>query len=144
MPGTIDEFRIYSGALTPQEIAITDKNGVGSTVRDPGTLQSIKLAAVSYAAYSDQFPPLIYANYANLTNFNLLPNNSAVVNGLTLTSSDTNVLLVLPNNLVRTFRPGSVTLTAAYFGKTDVVTINVKNIGTLTHRYSFTTDTSDS
>ena len=144
MPGTVDEFRIYTGALTPQEIALAEKNGPGSTVRDPGTLQSIKLGAVSYPAYSDKFPPLIYANYANLTNFNLLPNNSAVVSGLTLTSSDTNVLLVLPNNLVRTLRPGSVTLTGTYFGKTDSATINVKNVGTLTHRYSFTNDASDS
>jgi hypothetical protein len=144
MPGSVDEFRIYSGALTPQEIAVAHKNGVNSTAHDPGALLSIKLPAMAYPAYSPIYAPTVLATFANLTNFNLLPNSSAAATGLSLTSSDPTVLQVLANNMVHTFRPGTVTLTANYFGKTDSATITVKNVATLTHRYSFTSDPSDS
>lgn len=144
MPGAIDEFRIYHGALTPAEIARSYAQGPNSTNRNPGALNSITVVATNYPAYSTIVPPVILANYANLPGFNLLPNNSAVVNGLTLTSSDTNVLQVLPNNMLRTLRPGTVTLSASYLGKTHSATVAVRNRATLAHRYTFTTDTSDS
>ena len=37
---------------------------------------------------------MILANYANLGNFNLVPNTYAVINGLTVTSSDPNIVSV--------------------------------------------------
>ncbi len=144
MPGSIDEFRIYRGALTPPEIALTHQNGPNSTVRDPGALQSITVAPAVYPAYSGRVPPVILAHYANLPNFNLLPNNSAAVTGLSLSSSDTNIVQVLANNMLRTYRPGTVTLTATYLGKTSSAAVTVANRATLTHRYSFDTDASDS
>jgi hypothetical protein len=142
--GSIDEFRIYSGALSPAEIALTQINGPNSTAHDPGALNSIKVVTNAYPAYCGNVPPVIHANYANLPNFTLLANNSAVADGLVITSSDTNVIQVLPNNMLRTARPGIVTLTATYQGKTDVATVTVENIALLTHRYSFDTDASDS
>jgi hypothetical protein len=143
MPGAIDEFRIYSGALTPQEVAVVHKNGVGSTSKDPGALQSIEVVATAYPAFSQRTPPVLLANYANLSGFNLVPNNCMFVNGLTVTSSDTNVIQVLANNMLRTLRPGKATLTASYQGQTDSTEVTVQNIATLTHRYPFTTDASD-
>jgi hypothetical protein len=86
---------------------------------------------------------VIRANYANLTGFNLLPNNSAVVPGLTIASSDPTIVEVLANNMLRTFRPGTVTLSATYLGHSHSATVTVKNVGTLTHRYTFATDASD-
>jgi hypothetical protein len=62
MPGAIDEFRIYHGALTPQEIALTHLNGVGSTSRDPGALVSINVVGTNYPAFSSMVPPVIRAN----------------------------------------------------------------------------------
>jgi hypothetical protein len=144
LPASIDEFRIYSGALTPAEIALTHINGPDSTNRNVGALNSIKVLTNAYPAYSGIVPPVIRANYANLPNFNLVPNNSAAPFTLVVTSSDTNVIQVLPNNMLRTFRPGIVTLTATFQGKTDVATVTVENIATLTHRYSFNTDANDS
>jgi len=144
MPAAIDEFRIYSGALTPREIALSHQNGVGSTNRDPGALVSVKVQPTAYPAFAGIVPPLVLANYANLTNFNLLPNNSATVNGLVIASSDNNIVQVLGNNMLRTFRPGTVTLSATYLGKTDSATITVENVGALTHRYSFTSEPGDS
>ena len=81
LPASIDEFRIYSGALTPAEIALSHQNGPNSTAHDPGTLNSIKVQAATYPAYSGVVPPVVLANYANLSNFRLQPNNSAVVGG---------------------------------------------------------------
>jgi hypothetical protein len=144
LPASIDEFRIYSGALTPQEIALTQKNGPGSTSHDPGALVSIKVQAATYPAYSGVVPPAVLANYANLTNFILQPNNSAVIGGLIVTSSDPTIVNVRANNMLQTFRPGTVTLSASYLGKTDSATVTVENVGSLTHRYSFTSDASDS
>ena len=144
LPGSIDEFRIYHGALTPPEIALAHQNGVGSTVRNPGTLNSIVVQAATYPAYSDVIAPVIRANYANLANFNLLPNNSASVNGLVISSSDTNVVQVVANNMIRTLRPGTATLSATYLGQSNSATITVKNVATLTHRYSFANDANDS
>ena len=46
--------------------------------------------------------------------------------------------------MLTTHRPGTVTLRASYLGMTNSATIAVKNEATLTHRYSFTTDPSDS
>jgi hypothetical protein len=142
--GSIDEFRIFSGALSSAEIALTQINGPSSTAHDPGALNSIKVVTNAYPAYCGNVPPVIRANYANLPNFNLVPNNSAAPDSLVITSSNTNVIQVLPNNMLRTFRPGIVTLSATYQGKTDVATVTVENIATLTHRYTFNSDTSDS
>jgi hypothetical protein len=98
----------------------------------------------AYPAYSGIVPPLILANYANLPNFNLVPNNSAAPNTLIVTSSNTNVIQVLPNNMLRTLRPGTAVLTATFQGKTDSATVSVRNIATLTHRYTFNSDANDS
>ena len=142
--GSIDEFRIYSGALTPQEVALTDANGPNSTNRNPGSLVSVHVQPQAYPAYSGEVAPVILANYANLTGFNLLPNLSAQAFGLTLTSSNTNCVQVLANNMLHTLRPGQATLTAVYQGLSNSATITVKNLGSLAHRYSFTSDASDS
>jgi hypothetical protein len=142
--GSVNEFRIYNGALSGPEIALTDANGPGSTNRDPGALLSIQVQPQTCAAYSGEVPPMVLANYANLSGFNLLPNLTASVLGLTLSSDNTNVLVVLPNNMIRPVSPGQATLTASYQGANSSAVIKVKNVGTLAHRYSFTTDASDS
>jgi hypothetical protein len=46
--------------------------------------------------------------------------------------------------MLTTFRPGKVTLTASFGGKTNSAVVNVGNKAVLAHRYSFTSDTSDS
>ncbi|MGA2245283.1 MAG: LamG-like jellyroll fold domain-containing protein [Verrucomicrobiota bacterium] len=142
--GSINEFRLYAGALSGPEVALTDRNGPNSTNRSPGALQSIQVVAQSYPAYASLVAPTILANYANLTGFNLLPNITASVFGLTLTSGNTNIVQVLANGMLQTFRPGQTTLAAVYQGITNSATITVENLGTLAHRYSFTTDATDS
>ena len=147
LQASIDEFRIYSGALTPQQVALTQKNGPGVTNLDAGTLSSIVVVPTNYPAYASLVPPMILANFANVPNFNLLATVTAGGNanlggpqGLVVTSSDTNVVSVNAQNMLTTLRPGMVTLSATYAGKSASATITVKNEAVLAHRYSFNVD----
>ncbi len=151
LPASVDEFRIYSGALTPAQVAMSQQGGPNSTNIDPGSLNSITVVPTSYPANAALVAPVILANYANLTNFNLLPTVSAGGNatlggpkGLVVSSSNTNIVSVNAQNMLTTHLPGTVTLSASFGGKTSSATIEVRNEALLTHRYSFTTDASDS
>ena len=148
---SFDEFRIYNGALSPAQVALTDRSGPGSTNLDVGALSSLVVVATNYPAFAAAVAPVILANYANLANFNLLPTLTAGGNetlggpqGLVVTSSDPSIVSVNAQNMLTTHRPGTVTLSASYQGKSGSATIRVKNLATLTHRYSFATDASDS
>jgi hypothetical protein len=143
LAASIDEFRFYSGALTPQQIALIHQNGPGSTNSDVGALNSLSLGAGPYPANSSIVVPSLTAGFANLTNFNLFPNNSAAPAGLKISSSDTNIVEILENNLLRTHDPGNVTLIASYMGLTNAQSVTISNLAQLTHRYSFTNDAND-
>lgn len=149
LSASIDEFRIYNGVLTPAQVAMTQLNGPNSTAFDPGALESIVVVATNYPAFASLVPPVVYANYANLANFNLLPTVTAGtyyggLQPLTVTSSDPNIISVNAQNMLTTHRPGTVTLTATYGGFTSSAVVRVHNEAVLTHRYSFTSDASDS
>ena len=144
---SIDEFRIYSGALTPQQVALTQKNGPSVTNLDVGALSSIVVAPTNYPAYASLVPPMILANFANVPNFNLVATVTAGGNanlggpqGLVVTSSDANIVSVNAQNMLTTLRPGTVTLSATYGGKSASGTVTVKNEAVLAHRYSFNVD----
>jgi hypothetical protein len=141
---SVNEFRIYSGGLTPAQVAMSDLSGPDSANFNPGTLNSITLMATNYPAFSALVAPVIFANYSALGNFNMLPNVYARINGLTITSSDTNIVSVNGVNMLTTYRPGTVTLTATYLGQTSSAVVRIANQSLLTHRYSFSNDASDS
>jgi len=136
----IDEFRIYKGALTPAQVAMSDLSGPDSTNFNPGALASIKVIPTSYPAFGQLVAPVILVNYANLTNFNLLPNVYAQDTNLVVTSSDPTVISVNAQNMLTTGRPGLVTLSASYLGKASSATVRVQNQAVLAHRYSFAND----
>jgi hypothetical protein len=140
----LKEFRIYSGALSPAQVAMSDLSGPSSINFNPGTLASITVVATNYSAFSSFIAPVILANYASLANFDLLPNAMASEPGLTVTSSDTNVISVGAQNMLTTYRPGTVTLSASYQGKESSAVVRVDNQAVLTHRYSFTVNDNDS
>jgi hypothetical protein len=153
LPVSVDEFRIYNIPLTPAQVALVQQVGANSTNIDLGTLNSLVVVATNYPAYASLVAPVILANYANLANFNLLPTVSAGGNaaysgpqGLVVTSSDPTIVSVNAQNMLTTHRPGTVTLTATFGGKTGNATVAVRNVSALTHRYNFNIDgnTSDS
>lgn len=139
--GSISEFRIYSGELSPQQIAMDYEAGPRTLATNAvGALQSIALQAQPTMQLFASQNCSILANYANLTNFNLIANNlfGTSVAGLTVASDNTNVITV-GNTVVTALKPGTATLTATYQGFTNSVTVTVLNppLANLLYRWSF-------
>jgi hypothetical protein len=80
----------------------------------------------------------LLANYTVLTNWNLIGNSYVPPVGLSITSSDTNVLTV-NGGQIQGVGLGSATVTVTYQGTTNSQAVNVVRAPTavLTHRYSF-------
>ena len=106
----VSEYRIYNGALTPQGIAISDAagptsipsavtNGAGAllslSIQAPATLQPLQTGSVK-----------LLANYASLTNWDILGNSIFPPAGLTVSVSDTNVLTYGSGGQLKGVNPG--------------------------------------
>jgi hypothetical protein len=135
---SFQEIRVYNGTLTPQQIATADQNGPNNTNNDPGTFQSVTLQAPSTLQWLQGGSVKLLANYTILTNWNLIGNSYVSPSGLTLTSSDTNVLVVNGGQLMAVGL-GTATITVIYQGTTNSQAVNVVRPApaVLTHRYSF-------
>jgi len=141
--GSFDEFRVYNGSLTAQEVAMADQNGPNNTNINPGTLQSLTLQVPSTAQWLQAIPVALIGHYSSLSNWNILGNSISLPQGLTVSSSDTNVLTVVGNGQALAVGLGSATITVAYQGLTNSQTVTVLHAPppTLTHRYSFSSGT---
>lgn len=138
--GAFDEFRIYSGELTPQKIALNYLAGPNSyNTNTQGALVSIALQVASTMPMSSSQTYGLLVNYTGLTGFDIIKNSIFTVAGLTVTSSDTNILSVGANKLLVAGNPGTVTLTAVYQGITNTATVTVQRppLAPLIHRWSF-------
>src|ERR1039457_6486513 len=87
--GSISDFRIYNGALSPLQVAVDLAAGSGQLVTDPGVLQSINLQAAATIALGTTQTPAVTGNFANITNVNLL-----LVPGVVYSSGNPNVITV--------------------------------------------------
>jgi len=143
--GSISEFRMYSGELTPQQITLNYLAGPHTiNTNGPGALESISMPPITMTLLSTQTAPLM-ANYARLTNFNITANGIFPVAGLTLTSSATNIVSVSANNVLTANNVGEATLSASYQGLTAQTLVTVvypshpSNVpyAQLLHRWSF-------
>lgn len=137
--GTIDEFRIYSGALSPLQISINAAAGPDQIITDPGTIQRLRLSigtgSVHYGGLA--VPLSLLADYTSLTNVNV---TSAP--GVQFQSSDPKVLTVSETGSILGTGVGNATITASYGGQTATLPVTVSNLpgytkATLVHRYSF-------
>jgi hypothetical protein len=143
LTANIDEFRIFNGALSSQDVAISDAAGDKSipsiVTNGPGAFvsQSLKVPATLKVLTAGSAKLLI--NYVNLTNFDLLGNSITPPAGLTVTSSDTNVLTYTSGGIIHGLNIGTAKLTVIYQGVTNTGSITVFNppAPTLMHRYSF-------
>ena len=74
-----------------------------------------------------------------MANFDIVRNSIFPVTGLSVTSSDTNIISVGANKLLTAGNPGTTTLTAIYQGITNTATVTVLRppLATLIHRWSF-------
>jgi len=142
MKGLVDEVRIYNGALTSQGIAISAAAGpdsIPATVTNgPGALLSLSIQAPAVLESVQQGSLKLLANYAGLSNWDLIANSVFPPAGLTISVSDTNVL-AYANGILTGVNPGTASVTAIYQGITNSVSVTVVQAAapTLVHRYSF-------
>jgi hypothetical protein len=141
--GSFDEFRVYNGALTPQQIAVADLHGPNNTNVDPGALLSIQVSLPQMQLGTGTLDGLI-ANYANLTNYHLAANSLTPL--FIFTSSNSNVVYQATDGQIHAVGLGTATVTASYLGlsSSQSVTVVPRAPAILTHRYSFTADATDS
>lgn len=138
---TFDEFRIYDGALSPHQIAVNRAAGPNVVVLDPGAPTSLTLSVDTIMMPGMRRLAHAVASYNQVANVRLRSDMDAVL----LTSSNTNVVRVATGGWLVAVAPGTATITAHVGGRTDTKTVTVVEKQTaLLHRYSFTTDGSDS
>jgi Concanavalin A-like lectin/glucanases superfamily/Bacterial Ig-like domain (group 2) len=150
LSGSFDEFRIYNGELNKFQIAASDQAGPNNPSFNVGTFTSFGLnpGTLPIAAGA---PRQVKA----VMNFSLVTN--VFVNGdptLFFSSSAPNVASVDNAGNLFTKSVGSSTITAVYgyvsggtttfYTNSTLISVFYDYPATLMHRYSFTTDTSDS
>jgi hypothetical protein len=121
LKGSIDEFRIWNGPLTPLHIAVNDGLGPNSVNSNPGSflgLTSISVANTTMVGGTSQQGTAL-ANFANISN---VPFNSQVTNWV---SSNTNVVTVNASGLITAVGSGTSSVSATALGSTTNVTISV-------------------
>jgi hypothetical protein len=144
--GTIQEYRIYNGALTLDQIRTSLAAGPTNAPLVNNQITAGAITNVTVTTHPNFIvgtiqDPVVLASSATVQNINL-----TTLSDVTLVSGNSNVLVVLANNQVQAVDVGTATLTATYLGvggQTTVTTTAAAGL-TLTHRYSFVTDASDS
>ena len=143
MDVNIDEFRIYNGALTGPGIAISDAAGPNSipagVTNGPGALVSLSIQAPATLQVLQTGQVKLLANYTGLTGWDIINNSVIPPTGLTVSTSNTNVLLYGTDGLLHGVNAGTAAVVTVYQGLTNTATVTVVQApqATLTHRYSF-------
>ncbi len=132
MEGSVDEFRIYNGVVTPQQIAVDAAAGPDTLLSDPGTLQSLSWNLDSNMVVEGVQSLPVTADFSSISNVNLC------FGGVTYSSSDTNVVRVGADGQLMAVNPGMADIIANYNGLSVTQTVSVAaQPSTLVHRYSF-------
>jgi hypothetical protein len=147
----LNEFRIYNGALTSQGVAISDLAGPdaipAAVTNGAGPIVSLSFQLPTSLEWLGAASPKLLANYATLTNYDLVANSVFPLVGLSVASSDTNVISIASDNSLHAVGLGAATIVGSYQGVTNTTLVTVHrspNSPVLMHRYSFVTDASDS
>src|SRR5262249_55508756 len=137
--GQINEFRMWEGALTDQQIAISKGAGPNNVVTNAGTVKAINVGFASTNFFVGGMPLglNLAATFQNVSNINV-----ANFPGVTITSSNPNVATVTTNGTLELVSAGTTTITASYQGiqatqSLTVVTAPGAGTPNLVHRYSF-------
>ena len=148
--GSINEFRIYDGELDKFQIAASFQAGPNQTNYNVGTLTSFVVNPGTMPLYLNHIYQV--AAYLNFT----LANNVSVIGdpNLTLSSDNTNVFTVNSSGVLYAAGVGTANLigvydytsgnTSTFYTNSAVITVSPGPPPVLVHRYSFTSDASDS
>lgn len=135
------EFRIYEGALTPLEVALNYQNGPDVYSTNVGTVTSLRIAGPSSITVGAMERIQLYATTTELLNEVWIGD----MDGVQYTSSNPSILTADAYGYVTGKGPGTAQLIATYGGISVTQTVTVLSFPTtLKHRYSFTSDASDS
>jgi hypothetical protein len=132
MIGSLDEFRIWNGALSPLQIAASYQSGPSTVSTNAGTLTAIQLSAPAQVVQGGIVLSTVLGQYSLITNL-------ADVTALsTYSSANTNILTVDTNGGIHGVGIGSASITAFLSGKSNSITVTVvEPVSVLAHRYSF-------
>ena len=137
---TIDDFRIYNGALDLFGIRANFAAGPNLVATNLGAPTSLTLNTDPTMVQGSRSIPHAWASFASVTNVDVTQTADVAYS-----SSDSTVVSITPDGLVEAVGPGSATVTAALGGLKTAKPVTVFSKQTmLVHRYSFTTDASDS
>jgi hypothetical protein len=131
--GSIDEFRIWQGPLSPLQVAVNAASGpdkIGPS--DPGAVQAVRLTVNATMIKGGQQAASVVADFASVSNV------AITTAGAVYTSGNTNVITVSPAGIINAIGVGTTTVTASYGGKSDIKSVTVSlQQGSLAHRWSF-------
>jgi hypothetical protein len=135
--GSINELRVWKGALPASQIAFNASAGPDSLVIDPGALNAVRLVvATNSMRRGTSQASAVYADYAHYTNLNVTGG------AVTFSSSNPGVVSVNAAGTLTATGAGTATVTAFYGGTSGTQLIQVTGVPGLVHRWSFdnTTD----
>jgi len=139
--GSIDEFRIYNAALSASQVATNFLDGPSGTGR--GSLVDVRVIGSSPMLPGISQQLQVLADYSLVTGVDVTGDP-----GVTYQVSDPTVLAVTTNGLLTGLGAvsNSASVTASFLGVSGYLNVQVSPPApaVLIHRYSFTTDASDS
>ncbi len=130
-PLDVAEFRIYNGAMSPQQVALNAASGPGRIIANPGALLSVQLAVADQMSAGSTQSAMVSGNFASVTNVNLFTYGQPG-----LVSDNTNILTISASGLITAFVPGAeANIIASYGGMS--ATQNVTVAGFATNLFAF-------
>jgi hypothetical protein len=119
--GSINEFRIYEGALSELEIALRRQAGPDAVPGDPGLLQAVEVEAPALLLGNPvPVPASLKADFQNLQDLEI-----SGLTGSTFSSSDTSVFTVTGTGMLLPVGVGEAELTGNYGGLSASTTVRV-------------------
>jgi hypothetical protein len=144
--GSIDEFRIWNGALDKAQVQVSFLKGPENPTIDPGAIQSLSMPLNDTTMVLGSIQkPVVSGTFANVGQSLDLTG----LRGILFTSSDSSKVAVITSNSdskLQAVGVGSANIVASYLGKsvTTTVTVVAKPQAVVTHRYSFRGNANDS
>jgi hypothetical protein len=141
LDGSVNEFRIWNGALNQLQVAANYQNGPDTTNASYGTPTALSLQMVSPTVVGSVQQAAVIATTSGLTNNTIDVHDQC---GVVYSSSSPSLATVNTNGQITAVAAGTVTITATLGSASDSKTLVVAPpSANLIHRYSFT-DASDS
>jgi hypothetical protein len=120
--GSMNEFRIYEGALPDDQVSFSGAAGPNTLGGSAGALRSVQVAVSS----NNLFLGGVNASASLLANFQSLSNvNVTTFAGVRFESSNTNVVSVSTNGIVTARAAGTAEIRGSYQGQTNVLVVTV-------------------